>query len=236
MRLLEVRGLTAGYDGADVLHGVDLDLDEGETAVLLGANGAGKTTTLRAITRLLPARSGRVTFRGADLLRVAPHVPARMGLGYVPEGRGILSTLTVHENLEMGAYPPRARAARAANLERALTLFPLLRTRLRDRAGSLSGGQQQMLAIARALMASPSVLLLDEPSLGLAPRVVREVYAALAELRRGGQAILLVEQNAAQALSICDRGYVLDRGRVAVSGVRGELVRNPRVTATYLGL
>lgn len=236
MALLDVRGLVTGYKGVEVLHGVDLDLHEGETVALLGANGAGKSTTLRAVARLLPAWSGRISFLGHDLTHLPAHAPARLGLSYMPEGRGILATLTVRENLELGAYPARVRAVRARNLERALALFPQLGPRLADRAGSLSGGQQQMLSIARALMAAPTVMLLDEPSLGLAPAIVAQVYQALVELKRQGQAILLVEQNVAQALVICDRGYVLDQGRIALTGTRGELERNPMIKTAYLGL
>lgn len=234
--MLEVCAVTTGYEGVQVLDGIDLTVAERETVAVLGANGAGKTTTLRAVMRQLPLWSGTVRLLGEDLTRAAGYIPARLGVGYVPEGRGMLTSLTIRENLEMGAYARRARPQLRDNLERVLELFPLLRSRLSDRAASLSGGQQQMLAIGRALMTSPRLVVLDEPSLGLAPAVVDQVYDALATLKAGGQAILLVEQNVGKALALCDRAYVLEQGRVVLSGDTGSVRRDTRVRTAYLGL
>jgi len=234
--MLEVTGLTTGYDGVQVLEGVDLRVDERETVAVLGANGAGKTTTLRAIMRQLPVWSGRITLLGEDVTRAPGYEPARLGVGYVSEGRGILSTLTVGENLEMGAYPRRARSDLRRNLERVLTVFPALSSRLQDRAANLSGGQQQMLAIGRALMNSPRLVILDEPSLGLAPAIVDQVYESLSSLKSEGQAILLVEQNVARALALSDRTYVLGQGKVVISGDSYVVARDDRVQASYLGM
>jgi branched-chain amino acid transport system ATP-binding protein len=234
--MLEVSGLTTGYEGVQVLRGIDIHVGDRETVAVLGANGAGKTTALRAIMRQLPVWSGSIGLLGEDVTHAAAYTPARLGVGYVPEGRGMLSALTVLENLEMGSYPRRARPNRVDNLERVLDIFPALQSRLSDRAANLSGGQQQMLAIGRALMNSPRLVILDEPSLGLAPAVVDQVYEALSTLRTEGQAILLVEQNVARALELSDRAYVLERGRVVISGDTHAVAGDPRVQASYLGL
>ncbi len=234
--MLEVRGLTTGYEGVEVVHGVDLAVGEVETVAVLGANGAGKSTMLRAIMRQLPLWSGSVRFLDRDLTRARAFAPAHAGMVYVPEGRGMLASLSVRENLEMGAYPPRARVDFARNLERVLALFPALASRLGDAAGNLSGGQQQMLAIGRALMASPRLVVLDEPSLGLGPQIVSQVYAALAELKAAGQAILLVEQAVGKALALSDRAYVLERGRVVLAGPSREVKDDKLLRDAYLGL
>jgi branched-chain amino acid transport system ATP-binding protein len=234
--MLEISGIRTGYEGVEVIHGVDLAVNEGETVCVLGANGAGKSTMLRAIMRQLPLWAGSVRFLRQDLTGAKAFVPAHRGMGYVPEGRGMLASLTVRENLEMGAYPSRAQASFAVNLERVLALFPALEPRLEDAAGNLSGGQAQMLAIGRALMSSPRLLLLDEPSLGLAPQIVGQVYAVLGQLKTAGQAILLVEQAVGKALSLSDRAYVLERGRIVLSGLC-EQVRNDKLLRdAYLGL
>jgi branched-chain amino acid transport system ATP-binding protein len=236
MALLEARAVKTGYEGLEVLHGVGLEVNEGETVCVLGANGAGKSTLLRAIMCQLPLWGGSVSFRGRDLNKVRRFVPAHIGMGYVPEGRGMLSSLTVRENLEMGSYPPHARDAYAATLERTLRLFPALTPRLEHRAGNLSGGQQQMLAIGRALMSLPKLVILDEPSLGLAPQIVGQVYAALTELKASGQAILLVEQAVGKALKLSDRAYVVEQGRVVLSGTSDAVQNDPLLRNAYLGL
>jgi len=234
--MLEVSGLRTGYEGIEVVHGVDLEVDEGESVCVLGANGAGKSTTLRAIMRQLPYWHGHVRFLGHDLSHARPSVPAHLGLGYVPEGRGMLASLTVRENLEVGAYPSQARGTFSTNLDRVLGFFPALRPRLSDVAVNLSGGQQQMLAIGRALMNSPRLLMLDEPSLGLGPQIVSQVYAALLELKKAGQAILLVEQAVGKALALSDRAYVLDRGRVVLTGPSDRVKNDKLLRDAYLGL
>jgi len=234
--MLEVSGIRTGYEGVEVVHDVDLAVNEGETVCVLGANGAGKSTMLRAIMRQLPLWSGSVRFLGEVLTDAKASVPAHHGMGYVPEGRGMLASLTVRENLEMGAYPLRAQASFAANLERVLSLFPALKPRLEHAAGDLSGGQAQMLAIGRALMGSPKLLLLDEPSLGLAPQIVAQVYVVLGQLKTEGQAILLVEQTVGKALALSDRAYVLDRGRVVLCGRCAEVKSDKLLRDAYLGL
>ena len=234
--MLEVSGIRTGYEGVEVVHDVDLAVNECETVCVLGANGAGKSTMLRAIMRQLPLWGGSLRFVGEVLTDAKAFVPAHHGMGYVPEGRGMLASLTVRENLEMGAYPLRAQASFAANLERVLSLFPALMPRLEHAAGDLSGGQAQMLAIGRALMASPKLLVLDEPSLGLAPQIVAQVYVVLGQLKAEGQAILLVEQTVGKALALSDRAYVLDRGRVVLCGPCAEVRNDKLLRDAYLGL
>lgn len=234
--LLEVTELRTGYLGVEVLHGIELVVRPGETVCVLGANGAGKTTLLHAIMCRQPTWSGNIRLRGVELGGAPPFAPARLGLSYVPEGRGVLASLTVRENLELGAYPPRARARLNDNLERVLALFPPLKPRLGEPAANLSGGQQQMLVIGRALMAAPELILLDEPSLGLSPAVTGQVYSALAQLKSSGQAILLVEQNVSMALKLGDRAYVMEQGRIVVSGGRERVLADPRLRNAYLGL
>jgi branched-chain amino acid transport system ATP-binding protein len=234
--LLEISGLATGYEGVEVIHRIDIEVNDRETVCILGANGAGKSTILRTVMRQLPCWQGRVSFLGENLTRAQAFTPAQVGIGYVPEGRGMLASLTVRENLEMGAYPNRGLYEFTRNLERVLSLFPALVPRLGDAAANLSGGQQQMLAIGRALMVSPKLLLLDEPSLGLAPQIVNQVYAALTALKSSGQAIMLVEQTVGKALALSDRVYVLDRGNVVLTG-SSEKVRTDRLLRdAYLGL
>lgn len=233
--LLELRRLTVRYGALTALRGVDLQVRQGELVTLLGANGAGKSTTLRAISRLVSTAAGQVLWRGADLARVRTHRTVRLGIGHCPEGRRVLARQSVASNLELGAWLRRDRAGIAADLERCYGLFPRLAERRRQLAGNLSGGEQQMLAIARALMGRPSLLLLDEPSLGLAPKLVAEVMAALAALHNEGLSMLLVEQNATAALEIADRGVVLESGSISLEGSAATLLADEGLRASYLG-
>ena len=234
MPLLELAGVTAGYGHRRVLHEVDLSVDEGEIVAILGANGAGKTTTLRAISGVIQ-RVGRITFLGRSLLGSSASDTARLGIAHVPEGRGTMGQLTVAENLQLGAYVRRDRGV-AADMDRVFTYFPVLRERKKQYAGTLSGGEQQMLAIGRAIMARPKLVLLDEPSLGLAPLVTRSIFELIGTINRDLRtAVLLVEQNAVAALDISHRAYVLEAGRVAVSGPSAELKAHDRVRRSYLG-
>jgi len=233
--LLEVRGLRAGYGAVEVLRGIDLHVGEGEAVALLGSNGAGKSTLNNVMSGLFPAWDGHVTFDGADLTRAHYRDVVKAGLIQVPEGRRIFPNLTVLENLELGAFT-RAREHRAGNLERSFALFPRLRERARQFAGTLSGGEQQMLAIGRGLMASPRLLILDEPSLGLSPLLVEELFALIRRLRDGGLAVLLVEQNVGQSLEVVDRAYVLENGAIRFSGLPSELLGSDELRKAYLGL
>ena len=234
--LLRLDRIEAGYGDLIAVQGVSLEVRPGEIVALLGANGAGKTTTLRVISGLLPLRCGLVELDGERLSGLAPASVVARGIAHVPEGRQLFPTLTVRENLELGARTPHARAARATTLEWVLDLFPRLRERSRQLAGTLSGGEQQMCAIGRGLMARPRLLLLDEPSLGLAPVVVRSILATLARINADGTTILLVEQSILASLHLAHRGYVLESGRVVLAGSREELLTSPRVKAAYLGL
>jgi branched-chain amino acid transport system ATP-binding protein len=232
--LLDLARLTAGYGQRRVLHEVDLSVDEGEIVAILGANGAGKTTTLRAISGAIQ-RLGQITFLGRSLLGCGAADAARLGIAHVPEGRGTMGQLSVVENLQLGAYVRRDRDI-AADLERVFNYFPILRERRRQLAGTLSGGEQQMLAIGRAIMARPKLVLLDEPSLGLAPLVARTIFEMIRTINRDyGAAVLLVEQNAVAALDISHRAYVLEAGKVAVSGSSAELKEHEGVRRSYLG-
>jgi len=233
--LLRLERLSVRYGGITALREVEFELHRGELVALLGANGAGKTTTLRAISRLVPSSGGRILWQGADLAPLGTERTVKLGIGHCPEGRRVLARQSVAANLELGAWLRRDRAAIAADLERCYTMFPRLAERRQQLAGSLSGGEQQMLAIARALMGRPTLLLLDEPSLGLAPRLVADLMATLAALHRDGLSILLVEQNAAAALAIADRAVVLESGCVRLQGQAADLRHNPELQALYLG-
>ncbi len=234
--LLQVDAIDVFYGDVQVLYGLSLEVREGEIVTLLGSNGAGKTTTLRAISGLRAPRSGEVRFRGRSLRDVPAASRVELGIALVPEGRELWPQLSVRENLELGAYGARARPRAGRNLERVLALFPRLAERSRQLAGSLSGGEQQMCAIGRALMSEPALLMLDEPSLGLAPVVVEQVMSVVADLHRGGTTVLLVEQNLRQALAIADRGTVIETGRVRLEGPSAALAANPEIRAAYLGL
>ena len=235
--MLRVEDVVVAYGAVEALHGVTLEVAEGEIVTLIGANGAGKTTTLRTISGLLTPRRGRVTLDGATISGVKAHEVVRLGVSHVPEGRRIFTALTVRENLEMGAYAVKGRAVVAERLERVLALFPRLRERIAQPGGTLSGGEQQMLAIGRALMAGPRVLLLDEPSLGLAPLLVQEIFREIVRINReDGTTILLVEQNAHLALSVARRGYVLETGRIVLEDDAKALLEDPKVRAAYLGI
>ena len=233
--LLKLEGLGVRYGSVNALDGLDLEVHTGELVSLLGSNGAGKSTTLRAISRLVGASSGRILWRGANLEHTPAHRTLRLGIGHCPEGRRLLGRQTVARNLELGAYLRRDQEGIRQDLERCYQLFPRLAERRQQLAGALSGGEQQMLAIARSLMGRPTLLMLDEPSLGLAPRLVAEVMAVLADLHQQGQTILLVEQNAQAALEIADRGYVLEAGRRTLEGRASDLLGNPALRAAYLG-
>ncbi|MGH7120765.1 MAG: ABC transporter ATP-binding protein [Acetobacteraceae bacterium] len=236
MSLLSVRALHAGYGTIEVLHGISLALEPGEIVALLGSNGAGKTTTLRTLTGLVHARSGEVELDGMRIERLAAHRIVALGLGHVPEGRRIFGPLTVEENLRLGGYLIRSDSALLARrMEELFTTFPRLKERRTQLAGTLSGGEQQMLAIARALMLRPRVLVLDEPSMGLAPKLVQAIFNIISTVRRAGTAVLLVEQNARSALRIADRAYVLESGRIALQGAAKDLAGDSRVRAAYLG-
>jgi branched-chain amino acid transport system ATP-binding protein len=232
--LLEVKGLEVGYGGIRAVKGIDLEVREGELVCLIGANGAGKSTTLRAICGLLPARAGTVRYGGDEIGGIPVHDLPRRGLVMVPEGRGIFPQLTVEENIAMGAYT-RDDAEIAGDTERRYETFPRLKERRRQVAGTLSGGEQQMLAIARALMARPRLLLLDEPSMGLAPRLVAKIFEIVREIASQGVTILLVEQNARLALEVAHRGYVMESGEIGLAGEARGLLENPRVREAYLG-
>ena len=234
--LLSVSGLSVNYGHIEAVRGVDLALQAGQVTTLVGANGAGKSTTLLALSGLIPKAAGKVMFDGHDVTALPPHKLVAAGLVQVAEGRATLTTLTVRENLELGAYTRRdGAAARASDLEKMFTLFPRLKEREGGLAGNLSGGEQQMLAIGRALMARPRVLLLDEPSMGLAPIVVQGIFRTLREINAGGLTIFLVEQNVRQALKIAERAYVLENGHVVLEGSGRELLAEPRVQEAYLG-
>jgi branched-chain amino acid transport system ATP-binding protein len=234
--LLEVHGLVAGYGPVRVLHGLDFDVAAGEVVVILGANGAGKTTTLRALSGMISVR-GSITFDGDAIAGRRPEVIAKRGIAHVPQGRGTLSDLTVHENLMLGAYTRKDRAGINADVDRWYDVFPRLGQRRDQAAGSMSGGEQQMLDIARELMARPRLVLLDEPSLGLAPLVTQELFQVLGELSRDSDiSMLVVEQNAGLALEIASRGYVLETGQIVTAGTSEELATNDDVRKAYLGI
>ena len=234
MRLLEVRGLTVNYGPIQAVRGIDLDVDEGQIVALLGANGAGKTTTLRAISGVLRPSGGSITLNGVAIGRRASKV-ARQGVRMSPEGRLIFYGLTVEENLRAGGYTLKDKGRMHQNLRRIYQLFPVLEQRHRQQASTLSGGEQQMLAIGRALMGDPKILLLDEPSLGLAPLVIQDIFRVLQEIRREGTTILIVEQNALATLRIADYGYVLELGLMNMSGKASDLIQDSRLIEAYLG-
>ena len=233
--MLRLDGLRAGYGPIEALRGLDLEVREGELVCLLGANGAGKSSTLRAISGLLRARSGRIVFDGREIHGLEPSAILRAGIAHCPEGRRVFPHLTVEENLTMGAYVRRDRADIAQDVERVCTHFPILADRRRQAAGTLSGGEQQMLAIGRALMARPRLILFDEPSLGLAPTVVETTFGIIADIRRSGTTVLMVEQNAYLALRMADRGYVMETGRIVLHGAARDLLHDDHVRAAYLG-
>jgi len=232
--MLKVEGLHVFYDAIHALRGVSFSIDRGGMVTLLGANGAGKSTTLKTISGLLKPRSGAIELEGQSLAGLEPHEIVRLGVAHVPEGRKIFPRLTVLENLRTGAYTQRARSVEE-DLERVFALFPRLKERIRQSGGTLSGGEQQMLAIGRGLMARPKLLLLDEPSMGLAPILVEQIFATIQQINREGVTVLLVEQNAAMALAICQRGYVLETGATILEGTAKELTGNDLVRQAYLG-
>ena len=234
--MLKVSGLSVAYGGLGALSDVSLDVAEGEFVTIVGPNGAGKTTLLKAILGAVPAAAGRIEYQGADIGALPSHARARRGIAHVPEGRRVFASLTVQENLEMGSYRAPARRRRAEGLDTVFGLFPALRERRAQLAGSLSGGEQQMVAIGRGLMAQPDLLLLDEPSQGLGPRIVEGIFEAIAAIRqRRRLTILLVEQRVVEALELCDRAYVLETGQVVLEGDRDRLLADPRVQRAYLG-
>ena len=234
--MLELSRLSVAYGGLQALADVSLDVAEGEFVTIVGPNGAGKTTLLKAIVGSVVPAAGRIEYRGESIVARPPHARARLGIAHVPEGRKVFSSLSVLENLEVGSYRSAARPQRAEGLDTVYGLFPVLRERRTQLAGSLSGGEQQMLAIGRGLMARPDLLLLDEPSQGLGPRIVEMIFEAIAAIRRARRlTILLVEQRVVEALELCDRGYVLETGRVTLAGESATLLADPRVQHAYLG-
>lgn len=234
--LLEIRDLKVGYTEVEVLHGVDLTVREGEFVCIIGANTAGKSTILRAISRLVPRTSGTLRFGGADLMTRASFETPSLGIAHVPEGRQIFPDMTVEENLLLGAFTARTATDLSARMQDIFTLFPRLLERREQLAGTLSGGEQQMVAVGRALMLKPKLLLLDEPSHGLAPKVVEEMHEAFVKIHSRGTSILLVEQNVGLALDVATRGYVLESGRITLEGSATDLNENPAVRAAYLGI
>jgi branched-chain amino acid transport system ATP-binding protein len=233
--VLKLDGLRAAYGPVDALRGIDLEVRAGELVCLLGANGAGKSSTLRAISGLLRPAAGRILLDGRDIAGLEPAAVLAAGIAHCPEGRRVFPYLTVEENLDMGAYVRRDRQGIAQDLERVCAHFPILGQRRRQPAGTLSGGEQQMLAIGRALMARPRLILFDEPSLGLAPTIVETTFAIIADIRRQGTTVLMVEQNAYLALRMADRGYVMETGQIVLSGRAGDLLANDHVRRAYLG-
>jgi branched-chain amino acid transport system ATP-binding protein len=233
--ILEVKDLRVHYGAIEALRGVSLEVSQGQVVALIGANGAGKTTTLRAVSKMLRPSTGSIRFEGEDVTRLASHELVARGMAHAPEGRGIFLNLTVRENLDLGAYLRKDRAGIAEDAERQFTLFPILAERRNQVAGTLSGGEQQMLAVARALMSRPKLMLLDEPSLGLAPQVVERIFSVLREVNASGVSLLLVEQNAHKALQLAHRAYVLETGNVVMRGTGKELLASPEVRKAYLG-
>src|SRR5437773_9350229 len=233
--LLEARGLEVHYGGIQAVKGIDLSVDQGELVCLIGANGAGKTTTLKGITGLQPIKSGKIHYAGEDITGKPAFQLVRKGLSMVPEGRGVFGALTIEENLAMGAYARDDHAAIKDDVERVFGLFPRLKERRRQTAGTLSGGEQQMLAMGRAMMSRPKLLLLDEPSMGLAPLMVQKVFETVLAISREGVTILLIEQNAKLALEVSTRGYVMESGEITLSGESRQLLSDPKVRAAYLG-
>lgn len=236
MQMLKVDSVSAGYDDLKVLFDVSLEVNEGEIVALVGSNGAGKTTLLRVITREIPVTSGKIIWKGEDITNIQGYKLAEMSIAHIPQGRGILSTISIKDNLLMGTYTPRTKSKRADLLANTLDTFPILKDRLNHAAGSLSGGQQQMLAIGRAMMMEPQLLILDEPSLGLAPIIVSEVFSILEDFKSKGVSILLIEQNLVKALEFANRGYVFETGHIEMSGDSGELLANPDIKRAYLGV
>ena len=234
-RVLEVAGLTSHYGRIQALHGIDLNVEQGQLVALVGANGAGKTTLLRAISGVQPVGAGEVRFDGRSINKLAPHQRVAAGICQVPEGRHVFGPMSIEDNLKLGGYS-RPKAEAAADIDKMYRLFPVLAEKRKLPAGTLSGGQQQMLAMARALMGRPRLLLLDEPSMGLAPLLVREIFRVVQSLKAEGITTLLVEQNARAALAIADVGYVIETGRITLSGPAGELLENEQVKRAYLGM
>jgi branched-chain amino acid transport system ATP-binding protein len=235
MALLDVKDLRAGYGPIEVLKGITLSVNEGEIVTVIGANGAGKTTTLMTVSGCVKVRGGSVVFQGAELSSVPAHEIVHRGLAQSPEGRKIFPRLTVLENLEMGAFTRNDKPGIREDIDKAFQMFPILKDRQRQLGGTLSGGEQQMLAIARALMARPKLLLLDEPSLGLAPMIVLKIFEVIRDLNRNGMSVLLVEQNARQALKLAHRGYVMETGSITATDRAEVLLNDPRIQAAYLG-
>jgi branched-chain amino acid transport system ATP-binding protein len=234
--LLELENVTLLYGRIQALHGISLTVGEGEIVALIGANGAGKTTTMRAISGLRPVAQGTIRFDGKDITRLRADLRVIRGVSQSPEGRGIFPGMTVRENLEMGAYTRKSRSEINEDMERAFTLFPRLKEREKQVGGTLSGGEQQMLAVGRALMSRPKLILLDEPSMGLAPMLIQQIFDIVVEINEQGTTVLLVEQNAQQALSRAHRAYVLETGRIVKSGTGAELLNDPSVKDAYLGV
>lgn len=233
--LLCIENIEVYYENIRALHGVSLTVGRGEIVSLIGANGAGKSTILKAVSGILSPRSGRILLGGKDLVGVSPHRIVRMGVSLVPEGRGIFANMTVRDNLEMGAFTRDSREEIEKSVAKVFSLFPLLKERASQSAGTLSGGEQQMLAIGRAMVAKPAVVLLDEPSMGLSPLLVRDIFLLIREINRAGTTILLVEQNAFMALAVAHRAYVLETGAITLTGTASELRQNEKVRAAYLG-
>ena len=234
--MLELKGVSAAYGSVPAISHVSINVSAGEAVGLLGANGAGKSTTLRVISGLVGLSSGSITFDGIDVGALAPHKIPELGIAHVPEGRQVFPEMTVQENLEIGAFVPKAKAERARSMELVYEIFPRLAERKKQLAGTMSGGEQQMLAVGRGLMLKPRLLMLDEPSLGLAPVMTDVTFEKIAEIHKMGTAILLVEQNVSRALSLVDRAYVLESGRVVMHGKSDELANNKQVQAAYLGI
>ena len=235
MAMLEIRDLEVNYGAINAIKKISFDVNQGEVIALIGANGAGKTTTLQTITGLLKAKSGSVMFEGTDILKLAPHKIVEMGMAHVPEGRRIFQQLTVYKNLTLGAFTSKDKKAVEESLNKVYEKFPRLEERKKQIAGTLSGGEQQMLAMGRALMSNPKIILMDEPSMGLSPLFVTEVFKIIEEIKASGTTVLLVEQNAKKALAIADRAYVLETGKIVLSGDAKELMNDESVKKAYLG-
>ncbi|MCD7716897.1 MAG: ABC transporter ATP-binding protein [Lachnospiraceae bacterium] len=233
--MLEVKDLYVNYGAVEAIKGISFTVNSGEIVTLIGANGAGKTTTLHTISGLVKAKSGSITYDGTDLLKTDPSKMITLGIAHVPEGRHVFPEMTVEENLQMGAYSSKDKDAEAESMKDVFEKFPRLKERRKQLAGTLSGGEQQMLAVGRALMGKPSIMLMDEPSMGLSPLLVKEVFAIIREIHQAGITVLLNEQNAKMALSIADRAYVLETGTISISGPASELLQDERVKKAYLG-